>query len=35
MKWLIEHVSDNRYVVATFLALAVLNALAMEAGYYR
>lgn len=35
MKWLSEHVGDNRYVVATFLALAVINALAIQAGLYR
>jgi hypothetical protein len=35
MKWLSKHVTDNRYVVGTFLVLIVLNALAMQAGYYR
>lgn len=35
MKWLSEHVGDNRYVVAIFLALAVINALAIQAGLYR
>lgn len=34
MKWLSEHVSDNRFVVAVFLALVILNALALQAGYY-
>ena len=35
MKWLFEHVTDNRYVVATFLVLVVVNAFAIQAGYYR
>ena len=35
MKWLSEHWTDNRYDVALFLALAVINALAMQAGLYR
>lgn len=35
MRWLSARVTDNRYVVAVFLALAVVNAYAMQAGYYR
>lgn len=35
MKWLGERITDNRYVVGAFLALAVVNAFAMAGGYYR
>ena len=35
MKWLGDHITDNRYVVGTFLVLAVVNAFAMAGGYYR
>ncbi len=35
MKWLSAHITDNRYIVAAFLTLAVINAVAIEAGYYR
>ena len=35
MKWLSKHAGDNRYVVATFLVLVVINTLAIQAGLYR
>ncbi len=35
MKWLSEHWTDNRYVVALFLVLVVVNAIAMQTGYGR
>jgi hypothetical protein len=30
-----KYIGDNRYVVGTFLVLAVVNAYAIAGGYYR
>ncbi len=35
VKWLKEHWTDNRYVVGAFLALATINAIALQGGFYR
>ena len=35
MKWLGEHIGDNRYVGAAFAVLIVVNAYAIAGGYYR
>jgi hypothetical protein len=35
MKWLAAHITDNRWVIGTFLTLSVVNAFAMAGGYYR
>jgi hypothetical protein len=35
MRWLGKHIGDNRYVGALFAVLIVVNAFAIQAGYYR
>jgi hypothetical protein len=34
MKWLSAHLTDNRFVVVTFVALLLLNAYLLSNGYY-
>jgi hypothetical protein len=34
MKWLSAHLTDNRFVVVTLVALLLLNAYLLSNGYY-